>query len=163
MVKVLIVYYSRTGHIRKMAETAQKGAKMPGVEITLCEAKDCTMEQLLDHDGIIVGSPTYYGLVAGEIKDLFDRSVIHHGKLQGKVGGAFASAGILGGGVETTIMSILQIMLVHGMVIQGQSKGCHYGAVSIGSPDEKALEEAELLGKRVAKLTLKLHDIPQSE
>jgi hypothetical protein len=33
----------------------------------------------------------------------------------------------------------------------------------IGSPDEKALEEAELLGKRVAKLTLKLHDIPQSE
>ncbi|MDZ4133580.1 MAG: flavodoxin domain-containing protein, partial [Dethiobacteria bacterium] len=68
MVKVLIVYYSRTGHIRKMAEAAQKGAKMPGVEITSCEAKDCTMEQLLDHDGIIVGSPTYYGLVSSEIK-----------------------------------------------------------------------------------------------
>jgi hypothetical protein len=33
----------------------------------------------------------------------------------------------------------------------------------IGSPDEKALEEAELFGKRVAKLTRKLHDIPQSE
>jgi len=139
-----------------MAEAVAVGAKGVGAEINLCDVHDCSMDQLLEYDGIIAGSPTYYGLAAGPIKDFFDRSIVHHGKLEGKLGGAFSSAGILGGGSETALISILQMMLVHGMIIQGQSRGNHYGAVSIGAPDEKAIEQCRQLGKRVGKLALQL-------
>lgn len=157
MAKVLVLYYSRSGNTRQMAEAVAEGAKKVGAEVTLSDVKSCSPEQLLLYDGIIAGSPTYYGIVAGPLKDFFDRSVKYHGKLTGKVGGAFASAMALGGGIETTVFSIIQIMLVHGMIIQGKTKNNHYGAVSIGAPDETALEECRLLGERVAGLAAKLY------
>jgi NAD(P)H dehydrogenase (quinone) len=156
MTKVLVLYLSRTGHTRQMAEEVAVGVKSVGVEVTLSSLEDCTLDQLLEHDGIIAGSPTYYGLAAGPLKDFFDRSIVHHGKLEGKVGGAFSSAAILGGGCETAVLSIIQMMLVHGMIIQGQSKGNHYGVVSIGAPDEEVIEQCRRLGRRVGGLALKL-------
>lgn len=157
MAKILVLYYSRSGNTRKMAEAVAEGVKNTGAQLTLCDLKNCTLEQLLDHDGIVAGSPTYYGQVAGALKEFFDRSVKYHGKLEGKVGGAFASSGVLGGGNETTVLSILQMMLVHGMIVQGQSKTNHYGAVSIEAPDESALEQCRLLGERVSKLAARLY------
>ena len=54
------------------------------------------MQDLLKADGIILGSPTYYGTMAAEMKAFIDRSVKYHGKLEGKIGGAFSSGGGLG-------------------------------------------------------------------
>ncbi|MEW5921346.1 MAG: NAD(P)H-dependent oxidoreductase [Bacillota bacterium] len=156
MAKILILYYSRTDNTRQMAEAVAEGARQAGVETTVSDVENCALEQLLEYDGIIAGSPTYYGIVAGALKDFFDRSVKYHGKLEGKVGGAFSSSGVLGGGNETTVLSILQIMLVHGMVVQGQSKGNHYGVVAVKAPDESARQECRLLGQRVAQLAAKL-------
>ena len=156
MAKILIIYYSRTGNTRQMAEAVADGARKAGAETTICDVKSCSLEQLLDNDGIIAGSPTYYGLVSGALKDFFDRSVKYHGKLEGKVGGAFSSTGVLGGGSETTVLSILQMMLVHGMIVQGQSEGNHYGVVSIEAPNENVIEQCRQLGERVSKLTGKL-------
>ncbi len=156
MAKVLVLYYSRSGNTKEMAETVAVGAQQAGAETTVCDVENCTLEQLLEYDGIIAGSPTYYGIVAGKLKDFFDRSVKYHGKLEGKVGGAFSSAGVMGGGSETTVLSILQIMLVHGMIVQGQSKGNHYGVTSIKAPDANAIQECRQLGERVAKLAGKL-------
>ncbi len=152
MKKVLVVYYSRTGNTRLMAESVSKGVEKASAEAEIRDVKDVSPEDFLNADGIIIGSPTYYGLPAAEIKKLLDESVKYHGKLEGKAGGAFASSGILGGGAESTIMALLQAMLVHGMVIKGTSSGGHYGPVSIGSPDEKAEEECVRLGERVARL-----------
>ena len=157
MAKVLIIYYSRTGNTQKMAETVAAGAKGAGAETTLCAVENCTLEQLLEYDGIIAGSPTYYGIVAGVLKEFFDGSVKYHGKLEGKVGGAFSSAGVMGGGSETTVISILQMMLVHGMIVQGQSKGNHFGVVSVKAPAESVIQECHQLGERVAKLAIKLY------
>ncbi|MFA4044102.1 MAG: hypothetical protein HZRFUVUK_000885 [Candidatus Fervidibacterota bacterium] len=158
MPKVLIVYYSRTGNTKSMAEAVAEGAKrVGGVDVELKAVEECTPEDLLNADGIIVGSPTYYGLPAGEIKKLFDESVKYHGRLEGKVGGAFTSSANVGGGNETTIMAILQMMLIHGMVVQGSSIGDHYGPVSIGAPDQRARQQCLSLGERVARLVMKLH------
>lgn len=157
MAKVLVLYYSRTGNTRKMAEAVAEGVKEAQVEVTLCDVQKCTPEMLLEYDGIIVGSPTYYGIIAGPLKDFFDQSVKYHGRLEGKVGGAFSSSGILGGGSETTVLSILQILLVHGMVIKGFSRAGHYGPVTTKSPDERALKECRQLGREVALLAEKLH------
>jgi len=93
--------------------------------------------------------------MAAEIKKVFDDSVKFHGKLEGKVGAAFSSSANIGGGNETAILDILNAMLIHGMIIQGDPQGDHYGAVSIRLPDERAAKECLRMGSRVAKLVKK--------
>ncbi len=156
MAKIGVIYYSRGGNTEKMAGFVAQGVNEEGIEVELKKAEDATLEDLLGWAGIIVGSPTYYGLAAAPIKDLFDRSVKYHGELEGKVGAAFSSSANIGGGNETTIISILQMMLIHGMIVWGSSKGDHYGPVSIGAPDERVITQCRTLGKRVAELVKKL-------
>jgi multimeric flavodoxin WrbA len=69
------------------------------------------------------GSPTYYGTMAWELKKLLDESVKFHGKLRGKVGGAFTSSANVGGGNETTVLDILKALLIHGMVVARRPPG----------------------------------------
>ena len=156
MSKILVVYYSKTGNTRKMAEFVAEGVKEEGLEAILKSADETKPEDFLQVDGIIAGSPTYFGLPAAEIKKLFDESVKYFGKLEGKVGGAFTSSANIGGGNETTIMGIIQMMLIHGMIVQGTTLSGHYGPVAVGSPESEVEKECRELGKRVANLVKKL-------
>jgi NAD(P)H dehydrogenase (quinone) len=156
MPKILIIYYSRTGNTEKMANLISEGVLSEGVDIELKRVENTTVEDLLSSDGIIIGSPTYYGTMSAEVKKLIDDSVSHHGSLEGKVGAAFSSSANIGGGNETTVLSILEAMLIHGMVIQGDSKGDHYGPVSINYPDQRSSAICKKLGVRTAKLVKKL-------
>ena len=158
MAKILIVYYSRSGNTEKMAQTIQEGVASQGVDVERKKVADTTVEDLLRADGIIMGSPTYYGSMAHELKKLLDESVSRHGKLEGKVGAAFTSAGNIGGGNETTIVNILQAMLIHGMIIQGDPKGDHYGPVSIKAMDDRSRALCLKLGQRTATLVKKIFD-----
>lgn len=139
-----------------MAEEIAKGVKKGKVPVELKKVGDVKASDLLNYDGIIIGSPTYYGTMASPIKKLLDDSVEFHGELAGRVGAAFASSANVGGGNETTILDILNAMLIHGMVIGGDSQGDHYGPVAIGAPDGRALKQCLRLGERVAKLVKKL-------
>jgi NAD(P)H dehydrogenase (quinone) len=95
--------------------------------------------------------------MATEIKKLIDESIKYYGELEGKVGGAFASSGALGGGNETTVLDILKALLIHGMIIQGKSKGGHhYGPVSVEKPDRARREACEEFGRRIACLVRRL-------
>ena len=93
MAKVLIMYYSRSGHTAKMADIIAEGVRASGAEAVVKAVKNTKVDELLKVDGVIIGSPTYYGSMAAEIKKFIDDSVKHHGKLVGKVGGAFTSSG----------------------------------------------------------------------
>lgn len=157
MVKVLICYYSRSGNTKKMAYLIQKGAMEAGADVDTKNVKDVKVADLKAYDAIIIGSPTYYGLMAAPIKDLLDRSITLHGKLQDKVGGAFASSANVGGGNETTVISILEALMIHGMVVCGDHRGDHYGPVSIEAPNKRVEKNCVMYGKRVAKLAEKLH------
>ena len=156
MAEALVIYYSRTGNTRNMAEVIGEGIKKEGINISVKSVSDVKVDELLKADAIIIGSPTYYGSMASEIKKLLDDSVKFHGKLDGKVGAAFASSANIAGGNETTILDILNAMLIHGMIIQGDPKGDHYGPVAIGVPDERALNECLRLASRIAKLIKKI-------
>jgi len=154
MTKVLIVYHSRSGNVAKMAQALAEGAKEGGADVVVKEVDEATLEDLAAADGIILGAPTYFGTLSGEMKGFIDRSVRIRGKLEDKVGAAFTSSGSPTGGNETTLLSIIQGMLIHGMVIVGDplETGGHYGAVAVGAPDASALIACRKLGERVAKL-----------
>lgn len=156
MAKILIVYYSRTGHTEKMAGAIEEAIKQENVEVVKKKAEEIQADEFLNFDGIVIGSPTYYGTMAWPIKKLIDESVKLHGKLAGKVGAAFSSSANIGGGNETVILSILEAFLIHGMVIQGEPKGDHYGPVGINEPDERALKGCVKLGRSIANLVKKL-------
>jgi NAD(P)H dehydrogenase (quinone) len=155
--KVLIVYDSSTGNTGKMAHAIEEGVKKTGVEPILKHVDEASIDEIPQCQGIILGSPVYYGLPSAKIKKFIDESIKYHGKLDGMVGGAFASAGGTHTGAETTIIAINEMLLVHGMIIQGSSAGSHYGASSIGSPNDASLEACSRLGERVGKLVKKLN------
>jgi NAD(P)H dehydrogenase (quinone) len=155
MSKVLVIYYSRGGNTKKMAELIGEGIKQEEIDAFVMDVKDVKVEDLLKYDGLVIGSPTYYGTMSAEIKKLFDDSVKFHGKLEGKFGAAFSSSANIAGGNETTILDILNAMLIHGMIIQGDSQGDHYGPVAIGAPDSRSTKECLRMGSRFAKLIKK--------
>lgn len=156
MTTILISYYSKSGNTEEMAKSVAEGAASTGVKVITKKVQKTTLQDLLKADGIILGSPTYYGTMAAEMKAFLDRSVKYHGKLEGKVGGTFASGGGLGGGVETTVLDLTKSLLIHGMVVQGDPWGSHYGAVSIGRPNASAKKECKKLGEKVARLVKRL-------
>ena len=157
MVRILIVYDSRTGNTEKMAYAVAEGVREEGVEVEVKRVDEASVDELPQYDGIIIGSPVYYGQATAKIKGFIDASVKHHGKLEGKVGAAFTSSGGVHSGAETTLLSLIHAMLIHGMVIQGTSGRNHYGAVSVGAPDDEDLETCREMGRRVARLTKRLH------
>ncbi|MHC4694083.1 MAG: flavodoxin family protein [Planctomycetota bacterium] len=156
MANGIVVYYSRTGNTKEMAEIIAKAMNDEDLLTDCKPVSDVKADDLLGYDAIVIGSPTYYGIMAAPIKELIDETVTFHGKLDGKIGAAFSSAANIGGGNETTIMSIIEAMLIAGMVVRGDPKGDHYGPVSIGKPDDRVRQQCERRGRRIAELTKKM-------
>lgn len=156
MSEILVVYYSRAGNTEKLAKAVAEGVREGGGNPTLKKVEEVDINELPNFDGIIAGSPVYFGTMAAELKKFFDESVVVRKKMVNKVGAAFATGAHRTGGKETTLISILQAMLINGMVIVGDpfETGGHYGAA--GS-DEVGLKEGRALGKRVAELAELLH------
>jgi NAD(P)H dehydrogenase (quinone) len=117
-----------------------------------------TPEDFLGADGIVAGSPVYFGAMTAELKKVFDQFVVVRKKMEGKVGAAFATSGDVTGGKETTMMSIIHALLIYGMVIVGDPMSAtgHYGTACVGAPDAKAEENGAKLGRRVAEVAKKL-------
>jgi NAD(P)H dehydrogenase (quinone) len=157
MAKVLVCYFSKTGNTEKMAQIIAKEMEEQDLAVDLKRIEDTKVDELLEYDCIILGSPTYYGSMAWQIKKLLDDSVKFHGRLKGKVGGAFSSAANVGGGNETTIQDMLNGLLIHGMIVQGDHRGDHYGPVAIDFPDERASECCNQYAENLAGLVKKLY------
>jgi len=152
MSRALVLYYTRTGITEKMAQTIAETLSQEGVFTDLADVSQFQVDDLIKYDLIVIGSPTYYGTMAAEIKEFLDESIKLHGDLNGKIGGAFSSSANRAGGNETTIWSILSALLIHGMVIKGISEGSHYGPVAVGIFDEEAREDCRLYAQELSRL-----------
>ena len=156
---VLILYYSKGGNTRRLAEAVAEGVgQVDGVEALLRHVRDVTKEDFVAADGLVVGSPVYFGTMAAQLKQVLDEFVAVRKKMEDKVGAAFATSGDPSGGKETTIMSIIQALLIYGMIIVGDPMSAtgHYGTACVGAPDATAQNNARKLGRRVAELVKRL-------
>lgn len=82
-------------------------------------------------DGIIASSPVYFGSISGQLKCLFDRSIVLRRNgflLKDKVGAALAVGGARNGGQEYTVWSIHIWMHIHGMIVVGDN--AHFGGIA---------------------------------
>jgi len=136
-----------------------------------------TPDELAEYDAILLGSPTRYGNMCGQVQAYLDGTggLWATGALIGKVGGAFVSTATQHGGQETTIRAIHTAMLHHGLVLvglpyawQGQmtlaeiTGGTPYGASTIAGgkgerqPSPNELEGARFQGRHTAQIASKL-------
>jgi NAD(P)H dehydrogenase (quinone) len=157
--QILVLYYSKGGNTRKLAEAIAEGvAQVEGVTPSLKHTDDVSSADFERAGGVIAGSPVYFGLMAAQLKRVFDDFVGVRRKMEGKVGAAFATSKDPSGGKETTMLSIIQAMLIYGMVIVGDPMSAtgHFGTACIEAPDAVAAANGRKLGRRVAELALKL-------
>ncbi len=197
MAKILVLYYSMYGHIETLAEAVAEGARrVNGVEVTLKRVPEtipaeafakaggkqdqkapvASPQELADYDGIIFGTPTRFGNMAGQMRTFLDQTggLWASGALYGKVGSVFSSTGT-GGGQEHTITSTWTTLAHHGFIIVpigyatpelfdvSQTRGgTPYGATTIAGgdgsrqPSQEELTIARYQGEHVAKITAKL-------
>jgi len=159
MAQVLVLYFSRSGNTKKMADEIVNGVKeVDGVNCLVRTTEDVTKEDFLNSDGIIACSPVYFGGMAAELKKIFDDFVGVRKRMGDKIGAAFATSGDNSGGKETTLLSIIQAMLIYGMIVVGDPLDAtgHYGVSCAGAPDARISGHAAKLGRRVAELVKKV-------
>lgn len=201
--KVLTVYYSMYGHTMQMAQAVHDGVgSVTGVEPVLRRVEEfaavnkiidgndfarkireqqekipvCTIDDLRQADGVIFGSPTRYGNMTAQMKQLIDATaeLWSKGEMEGKPAGLFTSTATSHGGQETTLLTMMPPLIHLGMIIVGVPYstpgmlhtegrgGTPYGASTLAgpqgelSPAKEDLEIAKALGKRVAEITKKL-------
>jgi NAD(P)H dehydrogenase (quinone) len=156
MKTVLVTYYSRSGHTRKMAEMIAAALTAQGIKADLIPVEEVQIDTLPGYDGFIVGSPNYFGTMAWPVKKFIDESVKYYKKLEGKAAAAFTSEGLIGGGGDAVLLDILKTFLIHGCVVQGLTGIGHFGPVAIGAPDERIEKEVHILVERFSALLEKL-------
>ncbi len=158
MPSILIITTSLRGNTAKMVPPVVEGITAEGVAARVCEPDAVAIADLRAADGIIIGSPTRFGGVDWRIKRLFDEVAIqgYPGPLEGKAGGAFAAGSRAGSGAELTLLNAIHLLLNHGLVIQGDPYGPHYGPVALGEPSAAVLEACRAAGGRWARLVKRL-------
>ena len=165
MPKVLIVYDSRAGVVYGMAAAVAEGLRSKGVEAIMEDVSSAEPTDLENYDGLVVGSPCYMANMTGRVKEFLDATWPLRGRLDGKVGAAFAAERHVAGGAEETLRAIHGALLLHGMVIQGDCDAGPFGPVVLrttldeGGEEEVVAEDgdaARRLGMRVAALVKKL-------
>ena len=108
---ILIVYDSKTGNTEKMAKAIAKGAQQTdvSVEVSVKRAEQTSNEDLLNADGIILGSPTCVGQMSSRLKHIIYDSIQLPARFTGKVRGAFTSIGEIASGAETNFSASFRL------------------------------------------------------
>lgn len=139
--KILVLYYSRYGSVKQMAQHIARGIEsVQGIEAIIrtvppvsptIEATDAsipesgapyaTLQDLQECDGLALGSPTRFGNMAAPMKYFLDQtsSLWLSGQLVNKPAVVFSSTSSLHGGQETTLLSMMLPLFHLGFVLLG--------------------------------------------
>lgn len=138
---ILVLYYSRTGAVAKLAQFIARGIEsVTGIEarirtvppvstVTTATAPSIpeegavyvTLDDLKNCSGLALGSPTRFGNMAAPLKYFLDSTsaLWHNGDLLGKPACVFTSTSTMHGGQESTLISMMLPLLHHGMLMLG--------------------------------------------
>jgi NAD(P)H dehydrogenase (quinone) len=191
--EILVLYYSRGGRTAALARQCARGVESAGgaarirtvppvsttAEATSPEIPEegppyARPSDLIECDGLLLGSPTRFGNMSAPLKYFLDSTgdLWLAGALVDKPAGVFTSTSSAHGGQETTLLTMVLPLIHHGMLWVGipytesglfetRTGGSPYGASHVGAGwnPELSRHEAELaqaLGRRVADLAGRL-------
>jgi multimeric flavodoxin WrbA len=144
-VEILILYHSQSGNTKKMAKAVARGVdSIKNARAKLKPVVETTLEDFIHCQGVAIGSPEYFGYMAGMIKDFFDRTYY---QARGKRGVTqkpyvvFISAGNDGTGA---LRQIERICLGYPL------KKVYEPIIAVGELNEEILSKCEELGKTIA-------------
>ena len=152
--KIAVLYYSRGGTTRRMAQAICRGAcSVPGCQAMAFPLEEVDKAFLEESRAVIFGTPTYYAGEAWPVKKWVDESRPY--QLVGKLGGAFATADYLQGGAGQAVEFLIRSMLVKGMLVYsgGSALGqpyIHLGPVALHGREEESEPLFETFGRRMA-------------
>lgn len=165
-VRILIAYHSETGNTEKLAQAVRKGAaSVDGVEVALHKTVDVKDQEILQADGIVVGTPVQWANLSAETKRFLDRvgDVLWKAKSNGdgRTAGAFCTGGGVAMGKDTARLSILSALLTMRFMVVGGVDDSGFGTVGPEATTgpagpgigEKQQEEARGFGERFARMT----------
>lgn len=140
MARILVLYYSATGHTQQLAMAVAHGARsIPAAQVDIARVPGlftedyesnqaysekiplAKVDDLPRYDAIVIGSPVRLGSVGAEMRHFWDQSakLWQIGALIGKVGSVFVTTASQHGGHEAAILSMHHTLLHHGMIIVG--------------------------------------------
>jgi NAD(P)H dehydrogenase (quinone) len=162
--KISILYISISGNTEKAAEFIREGILDLDIGDIAVKLMNLAIEDTLDTDfvnestAVIIGTPTYSGSMAWQLKKWFDTSGVN---LSGKLGAAFATAKYIQGGPGIALDSVLQHMLVKGMLVYSSGTGCglpyiHYGPIAFKNELDKSKDLFFTFGIRIAEKAVQL-------
>ncbi len=161
---ILITYYSKTGSTAQLAKSVEKGASGNNrVQVILKKIEETTEDDLIKADAIILGSPVYNANPAAEVLKFIERWPFEGGKMKNKIGAVFVTGGGISSGEELVQTSLLQAMMVFGMItVGGGDWKTSFGASAVTAEgtytqqlDPLFLLKGEQLGKRVQEVVLR--------
>lgn len=173
---ILVLYYSRNGHVKMLADQIALGIENAGMEArlrtvpavsTVCEATEtdipsagdiyCSEDDLANCAGLLLGSPTRFGNMAAPLKYFIDGTagLWMNGSLINKPAGVFTSTSSLHGGQESTLLTMMLPLLHQGMVLAGipYSEAALTNTKSGGTPYGASHVEAEGLTEEETQLS----------
>jgi NAD(P)H dehydrogenase (quinone) len=164
---VLVVVASQTGRTLRMAEEFAVGAREAGAHVEVVSAEDASADAVESADVLALGSGVHMGGIESSMRVFFERiaPLWMQGKLVGRIGAAFASAGNGGrGGGELALISLWAHLAEHGLLtvpmhnrLAGyREAGCHWGPLAwtnprdgVAGPTDGHLEAARSHGEHV--------------
>ena len=160
-VRILVLYDNAGAQVESMAQAVGEGVgRIEGAEAIIRDTTSASADDLLDADGIILGSPNWNG-ITGRLKTWLDdmSDLGQEGLLEGKMGSAFTAGWGRSSGTEFTLFALIHWMMTAGMIIVGLpwtdrmvTSGSYYGATVHGIVNPDDLEQARSLGGRTAQL-----------
>ena len=169
--KISILYYSQTGKTREMAEMVANGMRtVDGMEVGIFDIENVDVDFLHESKAVVFGTPTYLANTptylantCWQIKKWFDEIPMKKINLGGKLGAAFSTANFVQGGGDTAILTLVNHMLVTGMLVysSGSSQGLpyiHLGAVAVKNNFEESKKMLHIFGERIAAKAVELFE-----
>lgn len=159
--KMSVLYFSKSGCTKEMAETIVKGMEsINGVETKVMSISEIDDEFVKESMCVVIGTPTYYTNLAAEVKMWLDTQSGKYA-LAGKLGGAFATANFVHGGAHNAIQNILTHLTFMGMLIYSGGNACgnppiHIGPVAVSAQRDEYKPVFEIYGQRMAKKATEL-------
>ncbi len=145
---LLIVYYTQSGNTERMARAIAEGAEAAGIQAPLKSVEECELGDLVQADGLALGSPTYFSNVAWQVKKLIDQSIeLYRGKqLKDKLAGLFTSSGTERDAHDCMRMMEIAWGFHHEMSLVQPGLIC-----LSGQPEDETRAECQEYGRRLAE------------